>query len=95
VNTAKGEVPFEEVDNPGRWTSYTFRPVFRNNKKSTGKDSTNDVAKDDEMSPSDAKEKGNSGQYLHHAMPCGAIPIPIDDNTGKREVKGWEFYYDD
>jgi hypothetical protein len=54
VNTAKGEVPFEEVDNPGRWSSYTFRPVFRNNKKSTGNDSTNDVKKDDKMSPSDA-----------------------------------------
>jgi hypothetical protein len=94
VNTTKGEVPFEEVDNPGCWSSYTFQPVFQNNKKTTGKDSTNEV-KMDETSPSEAKGKGKGGQYLHHAMPCGARPIPIDDNTGKREAGGWEFYYED
>jgi hypothetical protein len=32
---------------------------------------------------------------MDHAMPCGAKPIPIYENTGKREVKGWEFFYED
>ncbi len=32
VDTNKGEVPFQEVDNPGGWSPYTFRPVFSSNK---------------------------------------------------------------
>jgi hypothetical protein len=28
VNTNKGEPLFEDVDNPGGWSSYTFRPMF-------------------------------------------------------------------
>ncbi|MFM8622856.1 MAG: hypothetical protein ACKOB3_05715, partial [Holophagaceae bacterium] len=94
VNTANGEVPFEDVDNPARWSSYTFRPVFQSKRKTMGTDGTNDV-ETDETSVTKAKAKGKSGQYLHHAMPCGAIPIPIDDNTGKREAGGWEFFYQD
>jgi hypothetical protein len=32
------EVPFNEVDNPGQWSRYTFRPVFeKQEKRSTGK----------------------------------------------------------
>ena len=29
----KGETPFESIDNPGEWSSFSFRPVF---KKSAG-----------------------------------------------------------
>ncbi len=29
VNTNKGEPLFEDVDNPGGWSSYTFRPMFK------------------------------------------------------------------
>ncbi len=28
LNTSKGEPLFENVDNPGGWSSYTFRPMF-------------------------------------------------------------------
>jgi hypothetical protein len=28
VNTNKGEPLFKDVDNPGGWSSYTFRPMF-------------------------------------------------------------------
>jgi hypothetical protein len=28
INTNKGEPLFQDVDNPGDWSSYTFRPMF-------------------------------------------------------------------
>ncbi len=28
INRNKGEPLFEDVDNPGSWSSYTFRPIF-------------------------------------------------------------------
>jgi hypothetical protein len=28
VNLSKGRPPFDEVDNPGGWNSFTFRPIF-------------------------------------------------------------------
>ncbi len=28
INKNKGEPLFEDVDNPGGWSSYTFRPMF-------------------------------------------------------------------
>ena len=32
VNLAKGEPHFDEVDNPGGWISFTFRPIFEKGK---------------------------------------------------------------
>jgi hypothetical protein len=29
VNSNKGEPLFEDVDNPGGWSSYTFRPIYK------------------------------------------------------------------
>jgi hypothetical protein len=34
------------------------------------------------------------GKYICHAMPAGAVPVPIDDVTGKREAGEYEFFYD-
>ena len=28
VQVKKGEIPFDEVDNPGNWSNYTYHPVF-------------------------------------------------------------------
>jgi hypothetical protein len=64
VNRNKGEALFEDVDNPGDWSNYTFRPMF--------------------------EQKG--GKYICHAMPAGAVPVPIDAVTGKREAGGYEFF---
>ena len=66
VNRNKGEPLFEDVDNPGGWSNYTFRPMF--------------------------EQKG--GKYICHAMPAGAVPVPIDAVTGKREAGGYEFFYE-
>jgi hypothetical protein len=33
-------------------------------------------------------------QYLHHALPSGCTPVPLDQTTGKREVEGYEFHYE-
>jgi len=60
-----GEPRFEDVDNPGKWSNFTFRPTF--------------------------EPKG--GKYIGHSMPAGAVPVPIHAKTGKREVGGYEFFY--
>ena len=31
--------------------------------------------------------------YSHHALPAGAIPVPIDQGTNKRTINNWEFHY--
>ncbi len=33
------------------------------------------------------------GKYICHAMPAGAVPVPINAVTGKREEGGYEFFY--
>ena len=53
------------MDNPGKWSNFTFRPTFA--------------------------PKG--GKYIDHSMPAGAVPVPINAKTGKREVGGYEFFY--
>ena len=29
---------------------------------------------------------------LHHCLPTGCTPVPIDRKSGERELKGWEFF---
>ncbi len=64
INVNRGEPRFEDVDNPGEWSNFTFRPMF--------------------------EPKG--GKYICHSMPAGAVPVPINAKTGKREVGGYEFF---
>ncbi len=52
------------MDNPGKWSNFTFRPMF--------------------------EPKG--GKYNCHSMPAGAIPVPMNAKTGKRELGGYEFF---
>ncbi len=33
------------------------------------------------------------GKYICHAMLAGAVPVPINAVTGKREEGGYEFFY--
>ena len=70
--TEAGEPEFSEVDNPGAWKDYTYRPKFA--LKAKGKD----VKK---------------GQYTHHALPTGAMPVPADAE-GNRKKAGWDFHFD-
>jgi hypothetical protein len=65
IDRNKGEPLFEDVDNPGGWSSYTFRPIF----------------------------EPRGGKYICHAMPAGAVPVPINAVMGKREEGGHEFFY--
>jgi hypothetical protein len=65
INRNKGEPLFEDVDNPGGWSLYNFRPMF----------------------------EPRGGKYICHAMMAGAVPVPINDVTGKREEGGYEFFY--
>ena len=63
MKLVKGQPDFVDVDNPGNWSEFTFRPKL------------------------DSKKN-----YSHHAMPCGATPVPM---TAKgRVLAGWEFHYD-
>ena len=36
---------------------------------------------------------GQTGKYSHHEMPAGATPVPKNQQTGKRENGGYEFFY--
>ncbi len=65
INRNKGEPLFEDVDNPGGWSLYTFRPMF----------------------------EPRCGKYICHAMPAGAVQVPINAVTGKREGGENEFFY--
>jgi hypothetical protein len=56
INRNKGEPLFEDVDNPGGWSLYTFRPMI----------------------------EPRVGKHIHHAMPAGAVPVPINAVTGKK-----------
>jgi hypothetical protein len=56
INTNKVEPLFKDVDNPGCWSSYTFRQMF----------------------------EPRGGKYICHAMPAGAVPVPINAVMGKR-----------
>jgi hypothetical protein len=64
INSLKREPPFDEMDNPGHWSSFTCRPLFQ------------------------AK-----GGYMCHTMPAGATAIPVVKVTGKRQVGGFELFY--
>jgi hypothetical protein len=65
INLNCGEPRFEDVDNPGKWSNFTFRPMF----------------------------EPRGGKYMCHSMPAGAVPVPRNAVTGKREVGGYEFFY--
>jgi hypothetical protein len=65
INRNKGEPLFEDVDNPGGWSLYIFRPMF----------------------------ELRGGKYICHAMPAGAVPVPINAVMEKREEGGYEFFY--
>ncbi len=65
VNSNKGDPLFQDVDNPGGWSSYSFGPMF----------------------------EPRGGKYICHAMPAGAVPVPNNVVTGKREEGGYEFFY--
>jgi hypothetical protein len=70
IDPATNEPEFEDVDNPGNWSPFTFRPKF---KKAGG--------------------RGAKKQYLYHAMPTGATPVPIDADAGERTLGDWTFHY--
>ncbi len=65
INLNHGELPFEDVDNPEKWSNFTFRPMF----------------------------EPRGGKYICHSMPAGAVSVPMNAKTGKREVDGYEFFY--
>ncbi len=65
INFNRGEPRFEDVDNPGKQSNFTFRPMF----------------------------EPRGGKYICHSMPAGTVPVPMNAKTGKREVGGYEFFY--
>jgi hypothetical protein len=64
INRNKGEPLFQDADNPGGWSLYTFRPIF----------------------------EARGGKYIYHAMPAGAVPVPINAVTGNREEGGCDWF---
>ena len=49
--TNLGEKDFSDVDNPGAWHEFAYRPKFEG--------------------------KGAARKYVGHAMPAGAMPVPL------------------
>jgi hypothetical protein len=37
--------------------------------------------------------EARGGKYICYAMPAGAVPVPINAVTGKREEDGYDFFY--
>ncbi len=37
--------------------------------------------------------ESRGGKYICHAMPAGAVPVPVNAVTGKREEGGYEIFY--
>ncbi len=38
-------------------------------------------------------DDSRGGKYICHSMPAGAVPVPMNAETGEREVGGYEFFY--
>ena len=72
------EPDFEEVDNPGNWNDFIFRPIYDKVVSTQGAAGRN---------TNKAEYK-----YKYHELPTGCTPVPADAN-GKRITGGWEFFY--
>ena len=53
--TNLGEKDFSDVDNPGAWHEFAYRPKFEG--------------------------KGAARKYVGHAMPAGAMPVPLGEGA--------------
>jgi hypothetical protein len=82
-NDKKYDAPCEEdIDNPGDWSLFAFRPQY------TGKDKKSTV----KAKLSTTKDK-KTPTYINHFSPAGAIVLPADKNSGKRIIGDWELHY--
>jgi len=73
-----GQPEFKDVDNPGGWSEFTYRPKCATALKTVTKDGK--------------KKKVKVKECKHHALPTGCTVVPKDDN-GERKVKDWSFHY--
>ena len=86
----KGEPNFSDVDNPGGWDKFVYRPTFAKRKRKVKKRHDNgDTETESEEEEADDEDVG---KYIHHALPTGAVPVPADNN-GDRKVKDYQFFY--
>ena len=81
-------LPFEEIDNPGNWSKYTFRPAFARTKK---------VKKGGDELKAGENEPMNTGKVIQsfrrYETSSGAGVVPVNMDTGKRTCGPWEFFY--
>jgi len=69
---------FKDIDNPGNWSEYTYRPKY------------NTIIKTVKEKGKEKKVKVK--EYKYHSLPTGCTVVPKDKN-GDRKIKDWTFYY--
>jgi len=86
AHTGEPDIAFADVDNPGGWSRFCFRPKYLTKKKKDVKEGV-ETEDDPEGAPSD------KAKFLYYAMPTGATPVPLDAATNERKVAEYEFHY--
>jgi len=90
ANTGEPDIPFHEVDNPGGWGRFCFRPKY----KTTGKKKLTDVQEGVETEDDPEGAPTDKAKFMYYAMPTGATPVPLNATTQKRAIAEYDFYYD-
>jgi len=75
ANTGELDIPFEEIDNPGGWSRYSFRPKYKTKNKKVREGTKSED--EPEGAPTDR------AKFMCYAMPTGATPVPLDPTTNK------------
>jgi len=106
VKEENGEpTDFKDIDNPGQWPIFTFRPQFKQSKKkkkmlepTKGKGKPVHATEKNKGTAAKATttkaskiEEEPVGQYMYHSLPTGATPLPF--KNGARKVVEYQFHY--
>jgi len=86
ANTGEPHVPFGDVDNPGGWSRYTFRPKCKSNNRKKIKEG---IETEDEPDGAPTEK----AKFMCYAMPTGVTPVPLDATTNKRTSADFELHY--
>jgi len=74
----RNQPEFKDIDNPGNWSEFTFRPKFTTFLKT--------------IKEKGKEKKVKVKEYRYHALPTGCTVVPKDKN-GDRKIKDWTFHY--
>ena len=79
---------------PVGWKPPTAPEDWKPSKKKRDEPEFNELDNPGGWSEFNYRAKCNTrGKYLRHQLPTGVTPVPINEETGKRECEGWTFFY--